>query len=193
VSPRRTVIVAGVFVVLLVAGTLTAALGGSPKPAVSHTYRPGAPLTPSREAGPSGLDPVSPVTVVAPQTPIQQQYDQALAQGLESSSTLTAAEASQVPAPDYSASWPPLPVAYQPEQWAEQFVTVLLDINFSRQTRDGLGSWLSATEAPELLPGIPPSIRDKVAWLSLFDTAAVGGTSSPIPSAATWRTTPRVM
>ena len=49
----------------------------------------------------------------------------------------------------------------------------------------GLGAWLSAEEAPELLPGVPQQVHNKVLFLSLFDAKAFGG-ASPIPDQPTW-------
>jgi hypothetical protein len=77
-------------------------------------------------------------------------------------------------------------VSDSPELWVHQFVTRLLDINFQQQPRAALGAWLSAQEAPELLPGVPAAVQDKLLYLSLLDPAAVGGGATPIPDAGTW-------
>jgi hypothetical protein len=151
-----------------------------PPPATDHRHLP------SLEPRAASFTPVPPVTVVPAQTSVEQSYDQALAQGLGSSSTVQAAEAASVPAPGYSGGWGPVPVTYDPGAWTVAFVQQLLDINFARQSRAGFGAWLSAEEAPELLPGVPVGIQNKVLYLSLFDTVAVGGGSSPLPSAAAW-------
>lgn len=129
---------------------------------------------------------VPPLTDLPAQTPVQQQYDAALASGLAASSSVQAAEIAQIPPPGFATDWPALPLANTPEQWTAQFVQQLLNIDFTRQTRAGLGQWLSAEEAPELLAGVPASIADRVLYLSLFDTAAVGGASSPIPDFSSW-------
>jgi hypothetical protein len=117
---------------------------------------------------------------------VQQRYDQALTEGLAASSTVQAAESALVPGPAVSAAWPPLPVTDSAEQWVRQFVTRLLDINFKNQPRAALGAWLSAQEAPELLPGVPAAVQHKLLYLSLLDPAAVGGGPTPIPAAETW-------
>jgi hypothetical protein len=123
--------------------------------------------------------------VVPEETPVQQQYDQALAEGLAASS-VQAAESAPVPGPAVSALWPPLPITNSPEQWVRQFVTRLLDINFKKQTRAALGAWLSSQEAPELLPGVPAAVQNKLLYLSLLDPGAVGGGPTPIPAPETW-------
>lgn len=117
---------------------------------------------------------------------MQRQVDGALASGLGSSPGVSAAAAARVPGPAFSAAWPPLPVSYEPEQWTRWFVARLLDIDFSRQSRAGLGRWLQAEAAPELLAGVPASVQDKVLYLSLMDPTVAGG-PSPIPSASRWR------
>ena len=44
-----------------------------------------------------------------------------------------------------------------------------------------LAAWLQAQEAPELIPGVPGSVADKVLYISLLDPALFGG--QPTPSA----------
>ncbi len=144
---------------------------------------PRAPLSPSPA---TAWKPVTPLTVVPPDTAVQQQYDAAFASGLSASPSLHAAEAAQVPGPAFSPSWPALAEANTPEQWSIAFARQLLDIDFAHQSRADLGRWLSAEEAPELLPGIPRDVADKVLYLSLFDANEVGGSASPIPDPATW-------
>jgi hypothetical protein len=134
---------------------------------------------------------VPPLTALPPETPVQQQYDAAIASGLASSSSLQAAQAAQVPAAGFSDGWPGLPVANTPAQWASTFTNELLDIDFARQTRAALGAWLSAEEAPELLPGVPSDVADKVLYLSLLEGASVGEAASPIPDTVTWQANAR--
>jgi hypothetical protein len=178
-----------VIVVLAIAGAVTVSVGGRdgrttpppPRPSTLHRSPPAA----------GGFTAVPPLTDSPPDTPIQQTYDQALASGLAGSSTVQAAEAAQVPPPGYSAGWGPIPDASAPDQWASEFVTGLLSVDYAHQSRVGLGRWLSAEEAPELLPGIPPAVAQRVLYLSLFDASAVGQATSPVPDAATWATDAR--
>lgn len=175
-----------VFAVLLVAGVATASLGSSHprshKPAASEIARSGLS---TKQA--SMWTPVPPLTDVPAETPVQEQYDSALASGLSSSSSVEAAEAAQVPSPGFSAAWPGLPASNTPEEWVRHFSQELLDIDFAHQSRTGLGEWLSSEEAPELLAGVPAAIADKVLYLSLCEATAVGGTAGPIPDASTWQ------
>lgn len=130
--------------------------------------------------------PVPPVTDVPTQTAVQQEYDSALASGIGSSPSLDAARTAQTPPPGVSTGWPALPPATDPEQWTGEFTQQLLTIDFAHQSRTALGRWLTAEEAPELLPGVPASVADKVLYLSLFDPVSFGGGPSPIPSDAGW-------
>jgi hypothetical protein len=136
---------------------------------------------------PSQWVPVTPVTDIPLRTPVQDQYDRALAQGLGSSRTVLAAESAHVPAAAVSPQWPPPAVSYQPDAWVREFTAGMLDVDFARQSRSGLAGWVAAEEAPELLPGIPTSAQDKVLYLSLFEPSAVGGASTPVPSPAQWQ------
>jgi hypothetical protein len=187
---RRPIIVAGavaaMLFVALVAGLLAALAGDGG----SHGTRPEASptTTPADRTSLSatGFTPVPPLTDTPAQTPVQEQYDAALASGLASSSSVEIAEAAQVPAPAYSADWPTLPVEDTPEAWVEAFTNELLSVDFARQPRAGLGAWLSAEEAPELLPGVPQEIQDRVCYLSLFDANALGNGPSPVPDQPTW-------
>lgn len=160
-------------------GSPNAHRGTSRGPAVFPSARTGA-------GGMSSLAPVTPDTVAPPQTPVQVEFDRALASGLESSPTVIAAERTGVPAPATSTAWPGIPVTFSPDEWAQQFVQRLLTVDFSTQSRAQLAAWLSAEEAPELLPGVPPEAADKVLNLSLLDPTAAGGATSPVPSAADW-------
>jgi len=145
---------------------------------------------PNTQAGPlpnrtAGFTPVPPLTDAPTETPVQQQYDAAFASGLSSSSSVEIAEQARVPVPAFSSTWPPLAPANNPEQWVTEFTDELLDIDFAHQSRAALGAWLSAEEAPELLPGVPQQVQNKVLFLSLCDAGALGVTS-PIPDQSIW-------
>ena len=188
----RRWVLAGAAVVVLVALVFGAVLGwpghpGEARATVDPASTPGAlPVTPPGPWGLARWSPVPPATLVPSDTPVQQSYDQALEQGLAASPTIAAAEAASIPAPAVSAAWPPVGPTEDPEAWTEDFVSELLDIDFSRQSRDGLGAWVSAEEAPELLPGVPASVQNKMLYLSLFDAGAVGGNGSPVPDQQDW-------
>ena len=147
---------------------------------------PSTPRVPRGHASSGGFVAVPPATVVPPETPVQIDQDQALAAGLAASGTLSTARAATMPEPGFSSAWPALATAEDPTTWTLAFVRELLDIDFAEQSRAGLGRWLVAESAPELLPGVPESVANKVLYLSLFDTAALGGGPSPIPSPARW-------
>jgi len=131
--------------------------------------------------------PVPPATTVPPQTPVQLQYDSAFESGLAPTMAAAEAAARHLPAPSYSGGWQALPVSQRPGQWVTSFTTALLGIDFARQTRAGLEHWLIANEAPEIIPGVVPSVQNAVLYLSLFDPSAGGAAASPIPTAARWR------
>ncbi len=186
---RRHLILASVAcsVALLTAGVVASSLGSSrprSRPAAQDATGETAGLSPQR---PSTWTALPPLTALPTETPVQQQYDAALASGLAASASLQAAQAAQVPAPGFSSAWPTLSVANTPEQWTSTFTSELLDIDFARQSRAGLGAWLSAEEAPELLPGVPPGVAVKVLYLSLLESAAVGEAASPIPDTVAWQ------
>jgi hypothetical protein len=177
--------VAGLVAIALVVVTVATLSGGS-----RHGLQPKA--APSvATAGPfpaeqTGFTSVPPLTDSPAQTPVQEQYDSAFASGLSSSSTLATAERTKTPSPAYSPSWPAIPTANTPESWSTEFVQRLLDIDFAHQTRAGLGGWLSAEEAPELLPGVPADVAGKVLYLSIFEADTLGSGPSPIPDQAGW-------
>jgi hypothetical protein len=158
---------------------------GRPLAAGSTPPTPGAGHPTIQRPG-DGLTWHTPDTVAPPGTPIQEEYDQAFEQGIASQSELQSAAALTVPAPSLADGWPNLATADSPQQWAEEFTTGLLDVDFARQSRAGLEGWAQAQEAPLLLPGLPQPVQDKVLYLSLFDPRLLGGTPSPIPTSAEW-------
>lgn len=197
-APRRArraaALIAATVAVILVALTATTLAGHraathpaatTPTGVVHHRPARTGPTAPAATAG--AFLAVPPLTANVPDTPAQQSTDRQLASGLAASGTVQEAEAATVPAPGYVGGWRPLPVIDSPDAWAVRFVSALLDIRFATQTRAGLGRWLSAESAPELLPGVPPSVQDKLTYLSLFDSRAVGGGPSPVPSPDGWR------
>lgn len=131
---------------------------------------------------------VPPATVRLPDTAVERRVNAGIAAGLAASGQVKTMAAAQVPAPGYIGGWTPLAVSNNQDQWAREFTAGLLDIDFAHQTRTGLGRWLMAVEAPELVPGIPVPVANKTLYLSLLDRAAAGGGSTPIPSAAGWAT-----
>ena len=172
-------------VVLIIVGVLASGSRSSNQRTRRAVGTPST-TTAARPAGPGGWQPVPPATDVPAQTAVQQEYDSALASGIGSSPSLVTARIARTPPPGFSTGWPALAVASTPQQWTDEFTKQLLGIDFAHQSRAGLARWLTAEEAPELLPGVPASVADKVLYLSLFDTASFGGSTSPVPSAAAW-------
>jgi hypothetical protein len=131
------------------------------------------------------------VTAVPPGTPIQEQYDQAFSQGLSSLSGMAVARALTVPSPAVAGGWPDLSVQVTPERWAAAFAAGLLDVDFARQSRAALAAWLQAQEAPELIPGVPLGVADKVLFISLLDPGLFGGQPTPVSSSSQWAASAR--
>jgi hypothetical protein len=122
-------------------------------------------------------------------SPVQQQYDQGFEQGFSSAANraqLAEIETLGLPGPAVGGGWPDLPPAYTPESWTRQFVAGLLDVDFARQTRSALGTWLVAEEAPDLMPGIPVGAQLGSLYATVMDPA-ITGQPSPIPPTAVWQ------
>jgi hypothetical protein len=158
-----------------------------------HRPRPIAPAPASPPVSPfaaavgPGLVWRAPVTVVPSGTPTQEQYDQAFVETVAGQHGLSVAEHLVVPAPAITGGWPRLAAATTLESWARAFVAGLLDVDYAHQSRSALGAWLQAQEAPMLIPGLPPSVVDKVLYLSLLDPQVLAGQPSPVPAPVPWQ------
>jgi hypothetical protein len=177
---------------VIIVGLIGMAEGGGGRTGSTAINRPAPPSAAAQAPVGLGSSPGAglawhaPSTVVPPGTPIQEQYDQALSQGLGALSGMDAATALPVPAPAITAGWPRLAVSVTPESWASAFVTALLNVNYAHQSRAGLAAWLQAQEAPELVPGVPPAVADKALYISLLDPGLFGGQPTPIASPEQW-------
>jgi hypothetical protein len=150
---------------------------------------PGAPGPSLSSSLPDGWQPVAPATTVPSDSPVQQQYDQGFEQGFSSAANraqLAEIETLGLPGPAVGGGWPALATAYTPEGWTRQFVAGLLDVDFARQTRSGLGAWLVAEEAPDLMPGIPVGAQLGSLYATVMDPA-ITGQPSPAPPLAVWQ------
>lgn len=135
---------------------------------------------------PSNLIAVPPATMVPLLTPVQMQYDQGFVKSFSGGSQQTTDALNlKMPSPEIGSGWPDLPVALTPESWSVQFVTGLLNVNFARQSRNSLGSWLEAEEAPEDLPGIPQGLQDRTLFVSVL-YPDISQQVSPMPSESEW-------
>jgi hypothetical protein len=122
-------------------------------------------------------------------SPVQQQYDQGFERGFSSAANraqLAEIETLSLPGPAATGGWPALAPAYTPEGWTREFVAGLLDVDFSRQSRSGLGAWLVAEEAPDLMPGIPVGAQLGSSYATVMDPALTDQ-PSPIPPGAVWK------
>ena len=175
---------------LIIAGGLAAEFAGgkaaTPRPIAAEAV-PSTP--PTTSIPPSGWHAVVPATTVPPSTPVQQQYDKGFKAGFSSASNeamMSEAEARPISSPAVGGGWPALRPSGTPEGWATEFVSGLLDIDFAHQSRDALGGWLVAAEAPDLMPGIPARFADRTLYVSVMEPD-ITGQPSPVPSAGQWQ------
>jgi hypothetical protein len=136
-----------------------------------------------------GWHAVAPATTVPEETPVQQQYDEGFEEGFASAGNaamIKRAEALVLPAPAIEGGWPDLAASETPDGWAEEFVSGLLDVDFAHQSRNALGAWLVADEAPDLMPGIPAAFGDKTLYVSVLEPGIIGQPAL-LPSPAQWR------
>ncbi len=189
---RKERIGAGLAVVLgalVIAGALVAVLSGGHRAVLrSHATRRLAPT--STSLSPAGSwHVVAPPRVAVQETPVQQRYDSQFEQGFASASNravMDRAAALSIPLPAIEGGWPDLRLSQSPDSWTVEFVTGLLDINFARESRDALGAWLVAEEAPDLMPGIEPAVEDRALYVSLL-APGITGQPSPLPSPSEWQ------
>ena len=135
---------------------------------------------------PSNLVAVPPATMVPLLTPVQMQYDEGFVKSFSGGSQQTTDALNlKMTSPKIGSGWPDLPVAVTPESWSVQFVTGLLNVNFARQSRNSLGSWLEAEEAPEDLPGVPQALQDRTLFISVL-YPEISQQVSPMPSEREW-------
>jgi hypothetical protein len=187
---RRLLIALAVafWLTVIVVGLIGLAGGrrGQPGRAASAPPASTAARAPSGRSPGPGLVWHAPPTAIAAGSPVQEQYDQAFSAGLGSLPGMAAARALPAPIAAVNGGWPRLSVEVTPERWAAAFVAALLDVDNRRQARDALAGWLQAQEAPELLPGVPAAVADKVLYVSLLDPALFGGQPTPVVSAPQW-------
>lgn len=183
---RRIVVGVGVALALLViAGALAIAMAG-------NKTRPRTPASPAPRSSslPAGRwHPVPPATTIPQQTPVQMEYDHGFEHGFSSPKNqrvVALAEALRLPAPAISGGWPTLPTSNTPGTWTREFVHGLLDVNFAHQSRSGLGAWLVAQEAPDLMPGVPPGFQNRALYVSVMEPQ-ITGQAPPVPSATQWK------
>ena len=175
---------------VIIAGGLAVVVTGGHRAARSHAMRQSASSTTTTPSIPTGgWQPVAPATTVAEGTPVQQQYDKGFEEGFSSPANeamLHRAEALALPGPAIAGGWPALALSETPDGWAIEFTSGLLDINFARQSRNALGAWLVAEEAPDLMPGIPSAFSERALYVSLLEPGIIGQVS-PLLSPSQWR------
>lgn len=191
-SPKLLIAAVAVFGALIVAGGLTAAItaGSGGHGRSRHSQRLTPPHSaPPRPAPSANFQAVAPATTVPAQSPVQQQYDQGFVQGYSSPSSramIANADALRLPSPAVGGGWPSLAVTNTPEGWARSFAHGLLTIDFARQSREAMGAWLVAQDAPDLMPGIPAAFQPRALYVSVMDPKIMSQPSL-IPSAAQWQ------
>lgn len=185
----RGALVAAIAAAAVVAALTASAVAGGggkgvrrrPRPSERGAHHVASPGPPAVTSNPPG-------TVAQPGTPSEQRIDEQLARA-ESPRVIAALESTAVPAPASSRSFPPVPTADRsdPVRYCTAFVRELLDVDYARQSRTSLLAWAQSEEAPNRLPGVPPSVADKALVASLAGPAGVrSGSSSPVPPAAGW-------
>jgi hypothetical protein len=179
---------------LIIAGGLAAVLTGGHDAAASNRAMRHSPArsrstsTTTASLAPNGWHSVAPATTVPQQTPLQQQYDKGFEEGFSSAANkamIVEADALSLPDPSIAGGWPELEVNETPDGWASEFVAGLLHISFARQSREALGAWLVAQEAPDLMPGIPAGFEERALYVSVLEPAILGE-SSMLPSPIKW-------
>jgi hypothetical protein len=192
VQPRKKLLVglAGLIGALIVAGALTAIFGAgtSRHPRTRHLVS--SPLSPPTTVPLVTVRThlVAPATTVPAATPVQRQYDQDFIRGYSSPASkamIAHAERLALPDPATGGGWRLLAVSNTPDGWASTFVRALFSIYFARQSRQALGAWLVAQEAPDLMPGIPAGFRYRSLYVSVIDPEIMDQ-ARLIPTASQW-------
>ena len=169
--------------VIVVAGVVAVASGALSGHASDAAGQP--PYATKRPAHyPRPLHPVyNPPSGNSAASSAQQQADDAkLAAANDHPAQWAAVSALKLPAPAPSAHFPAISHANRqnPETYATAFVTELLNIDFTKQTRLALLAWAVSETSPDTMPGTPTSATAKVLYADL-DPAG-----SPLPTPAVW-------
>jgi hypothetical protein len=131
---------------------------------------------------------VAPATTVPADSPVQQQFDQGFETGFTdpvNRDQMARIAALALPSPQVGDGWPDLAPAYTPANWTTEFVEGLLDIDFAHQSRQALGPWLVAEEAPDLMPGIPPDAQRATLYSTVMGPA-ITGQAAIVPNPRLW-------